>query len=426
MRTKVLASVALVAALFGLVFASFATHDFANHLDRQVHGIHCSFVPGISDAETGSDCQVTLMSPYSSIFRSSYWGGIPISLPAMAVFAFLLFWGIYMLSTGAHDDKRSAAFGAFAWGLPLGATVLMAYIAFAELDAACKLCIGIYLSSIVGFVASLAQYFRAEEDLAFVRPGPADATVNEADATMPGTAASYREPPRRPAPRSVWWAVLLGILFVLVPTGAYVAAMPSYDAYAQGCGELASPDDRYGVFVPLGGSVGGRAAIEVLDPLCPSCRGFEQRLSASGLDEKLYRKALLFPLDDSCNWMVSAAVHPGACEVSEAMLCVPDMADEILAWAFEHQEEVIAAERAQEGAAARMVTTQFPRTAGCVGSARAVTKLHRGLRWAVANELPVSTPQLFVEGKKLCNEDTDLGLEYSLTRMLESTPGGAQ
>lgn len=425
MRTKVLASVALVAAVLGLIFASYATHDFANHLDRQVHGIHCSFVPGITDAETGSDCQVTLMSPYSSILRSRYWGGIPISLLAMAVFAFLAFWGIYLLSTGAHEDKKSAAFGAIAWGLPLIATVVMGFIAFAELDAACKLCIGIYGASILGFAASLVQYFRAREDLSFVRPRPPDATIDESDATLPGTMAHRQPPPPRRASRSIWWAVVLGVAFVLVPTGAYVAAMPSYEAYAQGCGDLAEPKDRYGVFVPLGGTVSGREAIEVLDPLCPSCRGFEQRLESSGLDDRLYRKALLFPLDDSCNWMVSAAVHPGACEVSEAMLCVPDMANEILAWAFEHQEEVIAAERAEEGAAARMVTAQFPRTNGCVGSKRVSTKLHRGLRWAVANELPVSTPQLFVEGRKLCNEDTDLGLEYSLTRMLESAPGGA-
>lgn len=427
MPTKALASVALVAALSGLVFASFATHDFANHLDRQVHGIHCSFVPGLAEAESGSDCQVTLMSPYSSVFRSSYWGGIPISLPAMAVFAFLVFWGIYQLSSDAHAEKKTAGFSALAWGLPLLATLGMAYVAFAELDAACKLCIGIYIASVVGFGASLAQYVNAGDVAApFVRPGPSDATVNEADATVPGD-MSYR--PRAASssgPRSVWWAFPLGVLFVLVPTGAYVAAMPSYDAYAEGCGDLAQPNDRYNVLVPLSGSVGGRTAIEVLDPLCPSCRGFEERLTASGLDQKLYRKALLFPLDDACNWMVSSAVHPGACEVSEAMICAPDQAAAILDWAFENQEQIIAAERAENGAAGRMVTAQFPRTRGCVGSERAISKLHRGLRWAVANELPVSTPQLFVEGRKLCNEDTDLGLEYSLTRMLESTPGGAR
>ena len=71
MRTQVLAAVSLVAALAGLVFASVATHDFENHLDRQVHGIHCSFLPGLGAAESGNTgCHTTLMSPYSSVLRS--------------------------------------------------------------------------------------------------------------------------------------------------------------------------------------------------------------------------------------------------------------------------------------------------------------------------------------------------------------------
>ncbi|MBC7171114.1 MAG: hypothetical protein H5U40_01735, partial [Polyangiaceae bacterium] len=364
---------------------------FANHLDRQVHGIHCSFVPGITEASTeGSGCQVTLMSRYSSVFRSSFWGGIPISLPAMATFAFLAFFGVYQLATGAHAEKRSAGFSLLAWTLPLLASIVMGYLSLVELGAACKLCIGIYTASALGFFSTLGQYLGVSEPALRFQPGPADATINEADATAPGM-AHFHAPARQ---RSIWWAIPLGILFVLVPTGAYVAAMPSYDAYAGGCGELASPEDRYNILVPLGGSVAGRDAIEVLDPLCPSCRGFEERLKASGLDQQLHRKALLFPLDDSCNWMVSAAVHPGACEISEAMLCSPDQANAILDWSFANQEAIMAAERAQDGAAGRMVTAQFPSTRGCVGSARAVSRLHRGLRWAVANELPVLTPQL--------------------------------
>jgi uncharacterized membrane protein len=423
MRTKALAAVTLVAALLGLLFSGVATKDFANHLDRQVHGIHCTFVPGLTEATTeASGCQVTLMSRYSSVLRSSYWGGIPISLPAMAVFAFLAFWATYLLAVGAHEERRSAGFTALAWALPLSTSLVMGYLSLVELDAVCKLCIGVYTSSLLGFGAAVALYVSARSGHRLaISPGPADQTVREGGETMPDTRLS----PGPRGDRAVWWAFPLGILFVLLPTGAYVAAMPSYEAYAGGCGELPAPADRYGVLVPLGGSPGGRASIEILDPLCPSCRAFEDRLAASGLDARLDRKALLFPLDDSCNWMVSAAVHPGACEVSEAILCAPGDAPAILEWSFAHQEEIIAAERAEDGAAARMVTAQFPSTRGCVGSTRAVSMLHRGLRWAVNNELPVLTPQLFVEGRKLCNEDTDLGLEYSLTRMLEGAEGGA-
>ena len=31
-------------------------------------------------------------------------------------------------------------------------------------------------------------------------------------------------------------------------------------------------------------------------------------------------------------------------------------------------------------------------------------------------------PQVFVEGVKLCDEDTDLGLDFALSRLLDGTP----
>ena len=42
----------------------------------------------------------------------------------------------------------------------------------------------------------------------------------------------------------------------------------------------------------------------------------------------------------------------------------------------------------------------------------------KSLRWAVANAIPVLTPQLFVGNSRMCDEDTDLGLEYTLHQML--------
>ena len=44
----------MVGAFLGFVFASFSTYDFVRHLDRQVHGVHCSFVPGLSSLDVGS------------------------------------------------------------------------------------------------------------------------------------------------------------------------------------------------------------------------------------------------------------------------------------------------------------------------------------------------------------------------------------
>ena len=102
------------------------------------------------------------------------------------------------------------------------------------------------------------------------------------------------------------------------------------------------------------------------------------------------------------------------------MLCEPERASAILEWAFANQRAITEAERGSAGSAARLVTEQFPDVRGCVGSTRIQQRLNRGLRWAVSNQIPVLTPQLFVEGRKVCNEDTDLGLEYMLTRMLET------
>src|SRR5690606_8732769 len=98
MRPRIWSVVVVVGAVLGFAFAAFSTYDFVAHLDRQVHGLHCSFLPGITETEAGgSDCQVTLMSPYSSVFRDSVWGGIPISLPAMSVFGFLAAWTVFLV-----------------------------------------------------------------------------------------------------------------------------------------------------------------------------------------------------------------------------------------------------------------------------------------------------------------------------------------
>ena len=41
-------AVALVGALLGLTFAGYSTHDYIAHLDRQIHDLHCSIIPGVA------------------------------------------------------------------------------------------------------------------------------------------------------------------------------------------------------------------------------------------------------------------------------------------------------------------------------------------------------------------------------------------
>ena len=69
---------------------------------------------------------------------------------------------------------------------------------------------------------------------------------------------------------------------------------------------------------------------------------------------------------------------------------------------------------------------RFPNIAGCVGSSKARAKLNRALRWAVDNQMPVLTPQLYVNGTRLCDADTDLGLDYMLSRLIERAAGTAR
>jgi hypothetical protein len=185
------------------------------------------------------------------------------------------------------------------------------------------------------------------------------------------------------------------------------------------CGELLQQQDPHGVLVPLGPQDSTLGMIEVLDPLCPACKGFEERFSAMPASAEVSRKALLFPLDPTCNWMVTDAIHPGACTLSEAILCAGDDAESVLEWSFAEHDPIMEATKQDPAAAARLVKAQFPKLAKCVGSASARSRLNQALRWAVKNQLRVLTPQVFVRGLRLCDEDTDLGLDFALPRLME-------
>ena len=404
-----------VGALLGLIFSGVSTFDFAQHLDRQVHGLHCSIIPGLGlpDVSGTSGCHVTLMSPYSSVFRDWFWGGLPISLPGMAVFAFLLWRGVVGLLSGRPLEAGPARLLLIGATLPLLTSVVMGGLSIVVLDALCKVCIGIYLSSLLTFIGAAQAYARR-------RParGQLGGPIQEIDEDDVSDA-------------DFGW--LLGRLaalglFVLAPAAAWAALVPDHSAYIGTCGKLAVSDDPKGVLLPLDPHPGGRAAVEVLDPLCPSCKGFEDRLQTSGQAAALDRRVLLFPLDSACNWMVSGTMHPGACTISEAVLCAKGDARLVVAWAFEHQEQILSEAAADPDAAARLVLQAFPEYKNCVGGAKVRAQLNHGLRWAVKNELPVMTPQLYVDGVRLCDADTDLGLDFALRQILDgaTTPTGGR
>jgi hypothetical protein len=442
---KPLLAIVLVAALAGFLFASFSTFDFVQHLDRQVHGLHCSFVPGFTgtDVSGASGCHVALMSPYSSLFRTAIWGGLPISLPAMAVFTFLACRALVAILRKG-DNTSEVGWLAVAAVIPVLASIVMAGIAVSELGTFCKLCVGIYTASAVGFGAALAAFFSApsaptqgEADyLSYMAP-PSGGPGGGAGAIPAGGAPTavpidvppdlYDSPPQDvdDDPFSAGFAVAQGFGFVILPVILYAVLAPDFSRYTGKCGVLKKPEDPYGVMLKIGGG-GKSSAIEVFDPLCPSCKALEERLDASGLVDELDRRLVLFPLDATCNWMVGQTIHAGACTISEAVACADKDARKVIDWAFENQEEIRTRAAEEEGAAESMVLQKFPQLEGCVGSAKVKSQINKSLRWAVANQLQVLTPQLYVRGAKLCDEDTDLGLDYSLRRLLNEQAGNPQ
>src|ERR1044071_8687829 len=146
--------VVLVGAVVGVVFAAVSTYDFVQHLDRQVHNLHCSFIPGVSHAGE-SGCQVAMMSPYSSVLRDHVWGGIPISLGALSVFAFIAFYVLDLGVTRRKHDPRATGFLALAALLPALTSALMLAISLTKLGTVCKLCVAIYIASAACLIGAL-------------------------------------------------------------------------------------------------------------------------------------------------------------------------------------------------------------------------------------------------------------------------------
>ncbi|MDP2343021.1 MAG: vitamin K epoxide reductase family protein [Deltaproteobacteria bacterium] len=382
-----------IAALLGLIFAGVSTSDFIEHLDRQVHSIHCSFIPGAAKELGDNGCKAVMMSVYSSVLRTSLWGGIPVALGAVGVFAFLIMKSL-QLALAKTLTRNETLFLVVAWALPVLMSVIFGSIAVTKIGEVCKLCVGIYVSSALGFGLSIFAHAKASSS------------------SEPMPLGLYAR----------WFGE--GVVYVSVLVIFYMLFAPQAPKSLEGCGTLVHKEDTAGIFIPMSRGT-GTSAIAVVDPLCPACKGFDERLMSSGLTDQLAMNAVLFPLDSSCNWMVKESMHPGACAVSEAMLCAkaesPDAALDILDWAFANQERLRASAKESDAPVRSEILEKFPKVKGCLGSSNIKNKVNKSLRWAVQNALPVLTPQLFIGDKRVCDEDTDLGLEYTVTRLLEGS-----
>ncbi len=218
-KSKLPAILALVAALLGLLFASNSTLDYAKHLDRRLHDVHCSFIPGAPATDKAEACRVAMYSPYSALFREKYWGGIPISLFALGAFAFYAAFAVYLLVHGSRAPKRALRFFGVVSVAPLVVSLVMFTISVTRLGTVCKTCAGIYISSILLAVAGVMALLSSAEEA----PGEPRAAVGPA---LP-----------------LIWLVCLGAT-ALMPALVYAASAPDERPYLTKCGELKVPKSR--------------------------------------------------------------------------------------------------------------------------------------------------------------------------------------
>ncbi|MCS6899782.1 MAG: hypothetical protein RMJ98_08980, partial [Myxococcales bacterium] len=77
---------------------------------------------------------------------------------------------------------------------------------------------------------------------------------------------------------------------------------------------------------------------------------------------------------------------------------------------------------------AARIRAQFPEIDACLDTKETRKRLDHVLHFAVDNKLQISTPQIFLGESftRICNEDTDLGLRYTLNvlapRLAEPSP----
>lgn len=387
-----------VGAGLATVFAAISTHDYAQHLDRQLHAVHCSFIPGAMGDEGKNACSTAMYSPYSAVMRSSYWGGIPLALLGLGTFVFVLVASLYL----ARKRPTRAELYAYA-GLtlvPLLSSLVMFIISMSKLGSLCKLCVGMYVGSAVIAYAGVLAFQRAREPQESFgsQPPPASPLSN----WIPAATA----------------AVGLG-LFTLVPALVYAASIPDYSSKMMGCGKLLEREEKHGALLKMRTTNPVKSALMFEDPLCPTCKSVHERLVSEGIYDRLDVSSAMFPLDNDCNEMLDRAMHPGACVVAKAVICgdKAGQSRQILEWAYEHQEELVKAGKLSKDSIRSLVRGKFPDVDACIDAKTTKQRLDQMLQFAVTNKIPVSTPQVYLDSTRICDEDTDLGLSYTMKKL---------
>lgn len=403
-RKKLLAVLTMAASVLGLVFAAYSTFDYGQHLDRQIHAIHCSFIPGAPVSnEADNPCKAALFSPYSALFRESYWGGVPISLFAVGAFCFFGGFGLYLFLAGERVPRKAHLFLAGIGPTPLMASAIMFFISLTRLHEFCKICVGIYFSSAVLGVAS---YFALREWLDAAN-APKKSPENEGDSTQP------EGPSFLPAA----WLVALGACAIL-PALVYVSSLPDYKPFLTSCGSISVKTEAHNALLKIPTEHPVQPVTLFEDPLCPTCRAFHERLVDEGIFDRLDVTMVMFPLDSDCNWMLDRSLHPGACIVAKAILCGDARTRAMLEWSYDNQDELRDLGKSNPAALRKKISDKWGAPIlACADDNKTKIRLNQQLHYASDNHIPVSTPQMFLGEKRICDEDTDLGLKYTLAQL---------
>jgi uncharacterized membrane protein len=388
-NSRLPATLALVGSLLGLLFASYSTMDYAEHLDRGLHDVHCSFIPGAPPTSEAEACRAAMYSPYSALFREALWGGIPISLFALGAFAFFGGFALYLLLATNRAPKKAIGFFAAVSVTPLLISLVMLTLSVTKLGHLCKTCVGIYISSFLLACGGLAGLLTLE--------GP--------------------ERPRLGVLFPLAWLAALGVT-TLLPAAVYAATVPDHRPYLSKCGELKQPKMAAGAPLKIRGARAVRQVMFFEDPLCPTCRAFHERLLGEDVFEKLDVDLVLFPLDSECNWMLESPLHPGACIVSKAVLCGGDRVRQVLEWSYEEQVYLTRAGKAGKDVLRAAIKQRWgDELLRCVDDRKTDVLLNQHLHFASENGIPVSTPQMYLGSRRVCDEDTDIGLRFTLSEL---------
>jgi hypothetical protein len=309
---------------------------------------------------------------------------------ALGAFGFFTAFSLYVLLTGTRTPRRALGFFALTGITPLLVSLMMLTISLTQLGQLCKTCVGIYISSGLLAFGTVSAWLQAKND-----------------GSRPGVSLAL----------AAAWLASLGVTS-LVPAVVYAASAPDQKPYLTQCGEIKQAKMKGDSPVKLRGNRAIQPTMLFEDPLCPTCKAFHDRLVTENIIEKLDIELVLFPLDSECNWMLDHPLHPGACIVSKAVLCGEGNSRDVLEWAYAEQEYLTRAGKAGPGVLRAAIKQRWGEgLLRCVDDRKTDVRLNNHLHFASENNIPVSTPQMYLGKRRICDEDTDLGLRYTLGQL---------